>query len=195
MTKPNSLTAAQLRVLTAAAQRADRLVLPPERQARGGGGHKLLATLLKLEVVHEVPVDDAAIAWRTAKGDCHLALRLTSAGFGAAGGLKGMSVVVNEGTDTQPAVEPASAPSDAATPDPGAEAPMVPTPSSPNGKLGQVLEAISAAPGATLAEITALTRWLPHTARAAVTGLRRRGHPIQLVEQDGRRAYRRLGSG
>ena len=64
----------------------------------------------------------------------------------------------------------------------------------PAGKLGQVLLAISAAPGATLAEITALTRWLPHTARAAVTGLRRRGFPIELVEQDGRKAYRRVGA-
>lgn len=193
MTKSNSLTAAQLRVLTTAAQRPDRLVLPPERRAGSGGRHKLLATLLKLELVHEIPVDDAAIAWRTAEGDCHLALRLTGAGIAAVGGPEGMSVVVGEGTDTQPAVEPAPAPSDAAAPDPGAEAPTALAPSSPTGKLGQVLEAISAGPGATLAEITALTRWLPHTAKAAVTGLRRRGYPIQLVEEDGRRAYRRVG--
>jgi hypothetical protein len=66
---------------------------------------------------------------------------------------------------------------------------------SPAGKLGQVLQAISTAPGATLAEITSLTLWLRHTARAAVAGLRRRDYPIQLAEQDGRKAYRRVGTG
>jgi hypothetical protein len=43
-----------------------------------------------------------------------------------------------------------------------------------------VLTAISAGAGATLSEITALSGWLPHTARAAVTGLRQRGFPVQL---------------
>jgi hypothetical protein len=64
----------------------------------------------------------------------------------------------------------------------------------PTGKLGQVLQAISGGTGATLTEITALTCWLPHTARAALTGLRRRGFPIQLIEADGRKAYRRTAA-
>ena len=49
---------------------------------------------------------------------------------------------------------------------------------------------ISAEAGATLAEITTLTGWLPHTARAAVTGLRKRGYDVALIEQKGRKAYR-----
>jgi hypothetical protein len=88
-------------------------------------------------------------------------------------------------------VSAAAASDEVAAPDAVTVEPARPPPA---GKLGQVLLAISAAPGATLAEITALTRWLPHTARAAVTGLRRRGFPIELVEQDGRKAYRRVGA-
>ena len=37
--------------------------------------------------------------------------------------------------------------------------------SRPGGKLGQVLIALEAARGATLAELTDLTGWLPHTTR------------------------------
>lgn len=65
---------------------------------------------------------------------------------------------------------------------------------SPTGKLGQVLQAVSGQTGATLVEITALTGWLPHTARAALTGLRQRGFPIQLIEADGRKAYCRTAA-
>jgi hypothetical protein len=31
--------------------------------------------------------------------------------------------------------------------------------------------------------------WLPHTTRAALTGLRKRGFPVSLIERDGRKAY------
>jgi hypothetical protein len=102
MTKSKHLTAAQLRVLTAAAQHSDRLVLPlpPEQRARGGARHKLLATLLRLELEQEIPVDDPDTAWRTAQGDCHLALRLTGAGLVAAGSSESASEVSRDGVDT-----------------------------------------------------------------------------------------------
>jgi DNA-binding IclR family transcriptional regulator len=44
--------------------------------------------------------------------------------------------------------------------------------------------------GATLAELVALTGWQPHTARAALTGLRQRGFAVRLSERGGRKAYR-----
>jgi hypothetical protein len=48
-----------------------------------------------------------------------------------------------------------------------------------------VLQAISTQTGAT-------TGWLPHTTRAAVTGLHKRGFTVDLVAQDDRKAYRHL---
>jgi hypothetical protein len=60
---------------------------------------------------------------------------------------------------------------------------------SPAGKLGEVLTAITAEPGATLGELVSLTGWLPHTARAALTRLRQRGFKVHLHEDEGRRAY------
>jgi DNA-binding IclR family transcriptional regulator len=53
-----------------------------------------------------------------------------------------------------------------------------------------VLDALSGAGGATLAELAELTGWRPHTTRAALTRLRRRGHALERHERDGRKAYR-----
>jgi DNA-binding MarR family transcriptional regulator len=59
----------------------------------------------------------------------------------------------------------------------------------PTGKLGDVLTAVAAKPGATLIELVSLTGWQPHTARAALTRLRQRGFKVHLREAEGRKAY------
>jgi len=46
----------------------------------------------------------------------------------------------------------------------------------PISKIARVLDLLSRAEGATLAELGAATGWLPHTTRAALTGLRKKGH-------------------
>jgi hypothetical protein len=44
--------------------------------------------------------------------------------------------------------------------------------------------------GATLDEVIAATGWLPHTSRAALTGLRKRGYAIEKHRsREGRRGY------
>jgi hypothetical protein len=37
------------------------------------------------------------------------------------------------------------------------------------------------------------TGWLPHTIRAAITGLRKKGHSIQRIKRDGMTCYRIFG--
>ena len=46
--------------------------------------------------------------------------------------------------------------------------------------------------GATLVELASATRWLPHTARAALTGLRKRGFDVERerTESVGTSTYR-----
>lgn len=61
-------------------------------------------------------------------------------------------------------------------------------------KTSLLLELISSEGGATLHELTSATGWLPHTARAAITGLRRRGHDVERQQVDGVSRYM-LGSG
>jgi len=49
--------------------------------------------------------------------------------------------------------------------------------------------------GATLAEIVELTGWQPHTARAALTGLRKKGHAIERTQRDEASCYRIVEAG
>jgi hypothetical protein len=44
--------------------------------------------------------------------------------------------------------------------------------------------------GATIAELTKATGWLPHSCRAFLTGLRKKGHAITREDRDGGTAYR-----
>jgi hypothetical protein len=188
-----SLTVAQLLVLTTAAQRSNHMVvpLPSTVRVRGGAQHNLLTALLRMELVEEVQIDIAAFGWRTDETGRHLGLRLTAAGLASAGVPKGVSPppADNDSNKDQAPASSSLQPTSAGVP---AGEPSV---RRPVGKLGNVLTAISAGTGATLSEITALTGWLPHTARAAVTGLRQRGFPVQLIEREGRKAYRLTTAG
>jgi hypothetical protein len=44
--------------------------------------------------------------------------------------------------------------------------------------------------GATLDQMIAVTGWLPHTTRAALTGLKKKGYAINSDKVDGVRTYR-----
>ena len=51
-------------------------------------------------------------------------------------------------------------------------------------KAAQVLDLLHRPAGATLDELVAATGWLPHTTRAALTGLRKKGHVIKRGKRD-----------
>ncbi|WP_363830547.1 DUF3489 domain-containing protein [Sphingobium sp. LMC3-1-1.1] len=58
-------------------------------------------------------------------------------------------------------------------------------------KIGLVLELLSRADGATIEQIVEATGWLTHTTRAALTGLRKKGHVIISEKREGAsRVYR-----
>jgi hypothetical protein len=61
----------------------------------------------------------------------------------------------------------------------------------PPTKTGLVLELLGRPEGATLDQLVAATGWLPHTTRAALTGLKKKGHRITSEKPaDGPRIYR-----
>lgn len=201
MPATKTLSTAQMLVLAAAAQRHDHAILPlpPTVRARGGAQRSLLASLLRMDLIKEFPIGTDAEAWRTEDASQAPSLRLTAAGLAAVGSPDLVATVPAEDAEAADVGLGAGAGAGSvgalpACPEPAPSADetpaSVPPARSPGGKLGQVLQAVSTPPGATLTEITSLTGWLPHTARAAVTGLRQRGHAIGLVERDGRKAYR-----
>lgn len=57
-------------------------------------------------------------------------------------------------------------------------------------KAATVLALLRRAEGATLAELIVPTTWLPHTTRAALTGLRTKGHVLDKGKRDGTAFYR-----
>jgi len=161
---------AQLLILSTAGRPNDHTILPAGLRARGASRERLLASLLKRGLVEEQTTRDAALSWRRDERRQRYALRLSEAGLAAVGG----------GEEAAPAPKP---PVDAASDGAGC----------PGGKLGQILNAIAAEQGATLAELVALTGWQPHTTRAALTRLRQRGFALRLVKREGRSAYHRRG--
>lgn len=58
-------------------------------------------------------------------------------------------------------------------------------------KTELVLNLLRRSEGATLDQLVAGTGWLPHTARAALTGLKKKGHAVSSAKaEDGPRVYR-----
>jgi hypothetical protein len=87
-------------------------------------------------------------------------------------------------------VETAQAPASRdAGPAAAATAAAAPERPRPGGKSALLLAAVSRPEGATLAELSAVAGWQPHTTRAALTRLRQQGHDIRLAAMGARRAY------
>ena len=70
-----------------------------------------------------------------------------------------------------------------------AAAPTAPASKSPS-KQQQLAALVVRDEGATLDEMIAATGWLPHTTRAALTGLKKKGFVISSDKVDGVRTYR-----
>jgi threonine dehydrogenase-like Zn-dependent dehydrogenase len=56
-------------------------------------------------------------------------------------------------------------------------------------KTEKVLEFLKRTEGATLDDLVEATGWLPHTTRAALTGLKKKGHTIERTKVDGVSRY------
>lgn len=70
------------------------------------------------------------------------------------------------------------------------EAPAATTTEKPKSKAAMVLELLKRPEGATLDDLVSATGWLPHTTRAALTGLRKKGHVLTSEKVGEVRRYR-----
>ena len=151
MTTSSSLTDIQHILLTAAEQREDGslLPLPAGISSAKAGIRKELQALIDAGLAAEVTSVCPMTMWRKMSRR-PLGLAITDAGRAA---------VV------------------AQTHDPQIEAPPLQQPR--HTKSALVLEMLRREAGATLSELASATNWLPHTTRAALTGLRKKGHGIE----------------
>jgi hypothetical protein len=160
-------------LLSTATQRDDGGILPiseiiADQQDRIA---KALPELLKHKLVDEVPATAKEAIWRE-EGEDRFALIINDTGRGAIG--------VND--DGGPAAE---IPMNVEVADPVEQ-----NAHRPASKSSAVVALLQREQGATLAEMIEATDWLPHTTRAALTGLRKKGHVIEKTKRDEVTCYR-----
>ncbi|SFP85851.1 DUF3489 domain-containing protein [Sphingomonas rubra] len=170
------LTDTQAILLSTASQREDGSVLPlPDTIKAGGGTSKALAALRKRGLVEERQTSDQDAVHRI-DGDLRYALYLTPAGARAIGVEPSGSVATDIDGAAAQAPSSVDEPSDATAPERTSKATLV---------LGLLMRT----DGATLSELIEATGWLPHTTRAALTGLRKKGHGIVRTKRHGETCY------
>jgi hypothetical protein len=178
------LTDTQIVVLSAAAQRDDRCLLAPQN-LKGSATQKLATKLIGAGLAKEIKAKPGAPVWRQdEQAGLSFALKLTAAGAKAIViDDNAASDATREGTDPRVQVTTTGSQVVEATADVPAAAPSL---SAPRGgtKLARVLELLQRDCGATLEELIAATNWLPHTTRAALTGLRKRGCAVTIDRHD-----------
>lgn len=150
--------------LSTASQRENGSLLPLPDAIGGDDKRKAAAleTLRKRGFAEIRGTTDQAGIYRSTNGG-HLGLFVTDAGLAAIG-------CSNTGWETAP------------------EAVMPPAPRLTKSSI--VLDLMRREGGATLAELIAATGWLPHTTRAALTGLRKRSHRIERSKRGDTTCYR-----
>ncbi|WP_326525546.1 DUF3489 domain-containing protein [Sphingomonas sp.] len=139
-------------LLSSASQREDGSIYPlPRTMSTGPRVTKALAGLIKAGFAEERATRDVTLACRR-EGDDAIGTFVTAAGLAAIG----------VGEEITPTDTPAST---------EATGPRI-------SKRDAVIVLLSREGGATIAELIAATGWLPHTTRAALTGLRKQGHDV-----------------
>ena len=192
------LTDTQLVMLGAAAQREDHCIAAPA-SLKIGAAQKIAAKLIAAGLAKEIKAKAGAVVWRRDEetGQAY-ALRATAAGMAA------IAVEVHDAPGAEvdtvaPAYTVAAvAALEVAIPDARADnlASVVDSTAPREGsKLAAVVGLLQRESGATLAELITATHWLPHTTRAALTGLRKRGYEVALTKAKDERASAYLIAG
>jgi hypothetical protein len=196
MNSPAKLTDMQFAILSEASKRKDRCLIAPKTM-KAAVALKLAAKLLKAGLVREIRAKTGLEAWgRDEETGQAYSLKLTDSGLKAIAAdqrdlrsTPGTDVSANTNEAPSKAKIAANMAASALTP-PTATAPRQGT------KIAHVIELLQRAQGAKLDELIAATGWLPHTARAALTGLRHRGYEVRLERGENGRAsiYRALAT-
>ena len=168
------LTDTQLIVLSKAAQREDGAACVPDRVNKAAAA-KVAASLLFRKLMREIRAKPGMPVWRIANDGRRISLIITRAGREAIS-------VADDAGETQPPVETRSAKPGFAV----ANAERPPTAGLPRSGSKQALlvAMLTKDKGATLSALVEATGWLPHTTRAAITGLRKRGFAIERTRHE-----------
>jgi hypothetical protein len=170
------LTDTQLIVLSSACRNEDGLATRPEN-LKPAAAEKLTASLQGKGLVREIRAKPGAPVWREDGQGKTYSLKILKAGREAIGVAE-----EDEGADTS-AVEPLAAKprQNATIQRTKGETTLARADREPRAgsKRALIIALLQRAEGATLDDLIAATGWLPHTTRAALTGLRKVGMTIE----------------
>jgi DNA-binding MarR family transcriptional regulator len=161
------LTDTQLVILSAAAQRDDRLVLPLPKSLKLNGGAiaAVLKSLLKKSLLEEAPAGSDAPTWRQAKDGQRLTLILTEAGLHAIDGPAPVKTA-KPNTKSNAPTKKSAAPKVTAKPKDKAAVPAA----RPGSKQALLIDMLQRKSGASVNEISDATGWQLHSVRGAISG-------------------------
>ncbi len=174
MAKQPKLSDMQLVLLSTASQREDGNFFPTADSLKGGESRiaKSIEALIKRGFAAEIEVGPKVPSWR-ADGDRRVGVMITPEGRTAIG--VGDAGEGKEGQEP-PATPPAAAPATSA---------RKPSEIRAGTKQALLVEMLERKEGASIQQIVDATGWLPHTTRAALTGLKKRGFEITSEKVDG----------
>ncbi len=192
------LTDTQLVILSAAAQRRDRAVLPLPKslKIKDGAVTKTLEGLRKKSLLEEKPAARNAAAWREGEDGRHMMLVITDAGLQA--------------IDGEPAEESSKQPTPTKTraKKPRRRIVQKPTATTPKGKKSQttarqgtkqalLISLLKRKKGATIEAIVAATGWQAHSVRGAISGTLKKKLGLAVTSErvgGGSRVYQIAGT-
>ena len=164
------LSDGQLVVLSAATQREDGIVFPITQKMKGNAVGNILKSLLARGYLEEIPGRADDRMWRFADDGSPLTLRATS----LARTELGIEPVTTPDAAPDEVARETAMPSatdgtDKSTEEP--DSPALPTIKLRVGtKQATLISMLKSPEGATIAEIAAITSWMPHTVRGALAG-------------------------
>ncbi len=179
------LTDTQLVVLNAAAGRGDRTVLPLPKSLKinKGTATSVLKALLAKGLVEERPAKAGTEFWRQDDDGHGFMLIISDNGIAALDGgpdaaPKAPAVKDVAGKKSSPKARRETVSKGATTGSHGASGKR------PGGKVETILTLLRRPDGARLTELEKATGWQPHSVRAALTGLRKRGIEVTRERKD-----------
>ena len=180
------LTDTQLVLLSAAANCKDG-ILPINERLKGGAAKSVAQKLMALGFAEEQSAPSQFRGWRVTAEGQQVVLVITGLGLAAIG---------VEAGDSEPDWTPAATLASSAFRHGDLPAVHIEGATSNQGpcplknvrsgtKKAKVIGLLGRADGASIDDICALTGWLAHTTRAALTGLRKDGMVIEMVRREG----------
>jgi Protein of unknown function (DUF3489) len=185
------LTDTQLITLSSAAARDDGIAVVPPKMSKAAAS-KVGASLIARRLMRQLRSKPGMPVWRTDDDGCSVSLMITRAGREAIG--------VDEDSKQTPSDRRTGSGSllhgkgDRSESSASTRQSLNVTLPRAGSKQALVTAMLSSNGGATLDALVGATGWLPHTTRAALTGLRKRGFSIERSRETGEPSLYRIAT-